>query len=130
MSIEYKNLDYETYVGTSAPFSFNGLVRHYYLREGASVAEVQVNLLGKHERRRQSHEIARTIRPLVETIAVRRPPAASTSARIPRPRPRACFMVKAASAAGRCSRPPARPPCGSRIRPRSSSAASAHIRKM
>ena len=61
--------DYQTYVGTAAPFNFNGLVRHYYMREGSSVAEVQVNLLPKHERGAQSHAIARRIRPAVAAIA-------------------------------------------------------------
>jgi multidrug efflux pump subunit AcrB len=42
--------DIQTYVGTSAPFNFNGLVRHYFLRSGPLVADLQVNLLPKHER--------------------------------------------------------------------------------
>jgi multidrug efflux pump subunit AcrB len=63
--------DYQTYVGVSAPFNFNGLVRHYYLRRGASVADVQVNLLPKHDRRAQSHDIAKRIRPAVAEIAAR-----------------------------------------------------------
>src|SRR5262249_27610232 len=46
--------DYQVYVGIAAPYSFNGLVRHYYLRQGSSVAEVQLNLLPKHERSVQS----------------------------------------------------------------------------
>ena len=63
--------DYQLYIGTAAPYSFNGLVRHYYLREGASVAEVQVNLVPKHDRAAQSHAIALRIRPAVATIAAR-----------------------------------------------------------
>jgi multidrug efflux pump subunit AcrB len=63
--------DYQVYVGTAAPFNFNGLVRHYYLRQGASVADVQVNLLPKHERKAQSHDIARRIRPAVAELAQR-----------------------------------------------------------
>jgi multidrug efflux pump subunit AcrB len=63
--------DYQVYVGTAAPYSFNGLVRHYYLRQGSSVAEVQVNLLPKHEREAQSHAIALRIRPAVAAIAAR-----------------------------------------------------------
>jgi multidrug efflux pump subunit AcrB len=63
--------DYQIYVGTAAPYSFNGLVRHYYLRQGSSVAEVQVNLLPKHERAAQSHAIALRIRPTVAGIAAR-----------------------------------------------------------
>lgn len=61
--------DFQTYIGTSAPFNFNGLVRHYYLRKGASVADIQVNLLPKDERKDQSHAIAKRIRPLVKAIA-------------------------------------------------------------
>jgi multidrug efflux pump subunit AcrB len=52
----------QTYAGTAAPFNFNGLVRHYYLRRAAHSADVQVNLLPKHERKRQSHEIAKSMR--------------------------------------------------------------------
>jgi multidrug efflux pump subunit AcrB len=63
--------NYQVYIGTAAPFSFNGLVRHYYLRQGSSVAEVQVNLLGKGERSAQSHAIALRIRPAVVAIAAR-----------------------------------------------------------
>ncbi|MGZ6141611.1 MAG: efflux RND transporter permease subunit, partial [Myxococcaceae bacterium] len=61
--------DYQVYVGTAAPYSFNGLMRHYYLRQGSSVAEVQVNLLPKHERSVQSHAFALRIRPTVAAIA-------------------------------------------------------------
>jgi multidrug efflux pump subunit AcrB len=61
--------DYQVYVGTPAPFNFNGLVRHYFLREEPYQAEIQVNLIGKHERSAQSHEIARRIRPDVERLA-------------------------------------------------------------
>jgi len=63
--------DYQVYVGTAAPYSFNGLMRHYYMRRGASQAEVQVNLLPKHERRDQSHAIALRMRPAVAAIAAR-----------------------------------------------------------
>ncbi len=61
--------DFQAYIGTSAPFNFNGLVRHYYLRKAANLADVQVNLLPKDERKDQSHAIAKRIRPLVKTIA-------------------------------------------------------------
>jgi multidrug efflux pump subunit AcrB len=61
----------ETYAGTAAPFNFNGLVRHYFLRRGANMADVQVNLLPKGERRRQSHAIALAVRPGVVSIARR-----------------------------------------------------------
>jgi multidrug efflux pump subunit AcrB len=63
--------DYQVYVGTAAPFNFNGLVRHYYLRQGASMADLQINLVPKHERKAQSHEIAKRIRPAVAAIAKR-----------------------------------------------------------
>lgn len=59
----------EVYAGTAAPFNFNGLVRHYFMREGPNVADVQVNLLPKGERRRQSHAIAVAVRPRVDSIA-------------------------------------------------------------
>ena len=58
-------------VGTSAPFNFNGLVRHYYLRKGSALADIQVNLLPKDERKDQSHAIAKRIRPLVKAVADR-----------------------------------------------------------
>jgi multidrug efflux pump subunit AcrB len=58
--------DYQTYAGTAAPINFNGLVRQYYLRAGANVGDLQVNLVDKTLRDRQSHEIARSLRdPLV-----------------------------------------------------------------
>jgi len=63
--------DYQTYVGVSAPFNFNGLVRHYYLRKGANLADLQVNLTPKEDRKDQSHDIAKRIRPLVKAIADR-----------------------------------------------------------
>ncbi|MDD2734769.1 MAG: efflux RND transporter permease subunit [Desulfuromonadaceae bacterium] len=61
--------DFQEYIGTNAPFNFNGLVRHYYLRKGSSLADIQVNLLPKDERKDQSHAIAKRIRPLVKAIA-------------------------------------------------------------
>ncbi len=63
--------DYQVYVGTSAPFNFNGLVRHYFLRQGANVADIQVNLVDKHKRELESHELAKRIRKLVKPIADR-----------------------------------------------------------
>lgn len=64
-------VDFQMYIGTSAPFNFNGLVRHYYLRKGANLADIQVNLVHKNERKEQSHDIAKRIRPLLKTIADR-----------------------------------------------------------
>ena len=61
--------DYQVYAGVASPFNFNGLVRHYFMRSGANVADVQVNLVGKHERTAQSHDIAKRVRPKVAEIA-------------------------------------------------------------
>lgn len=61
--------DFQMYIGTSAPFNFNGLVRHYYLRNGSNLADIQVNLLHKDERKDQSHDTAKRIRPLLKAIA-------------------------------------------------------------
>jgi multidrug efflux pump subunit AcrB len=61
--------DYQIYAGVAAPFNFNGLVRHYFLRRGASVADIQVNLLPKHERKARSHDIAKRVRPRIAAIA-------------------------------------------------------------
>ncbi|MEW6127256.1 MAG: efflux RND transporter permease subunit [Acidobacteriota bacterium] len=63
--------DYQTYVGTASPYNFNGLVRHYYLRRGSNVADIQVNLVPKGERDTQSHEIAKRVRPFVQQIATK-----------------------------------------------------------
>jgi multidrug efflux pump subunit AcrB len=63
--------DYQIYVGTAAPFNFNGLVRHYFLRRGASSADVQVNLVPKQERKAQSHEVASRLRPRLAAVAAR-----------------------------------------------------------
>ena len=54
--------DYQVYVGLSSPYNFNGLVRHYFLRAASYQADIQVNLVGKGERRRQSHEIVKHLR--------------------------------------------------------------------
>src|SRR5436189_1676071 len=61
----------ETYVGTASPYNFNGLVRHYYLRRGPNVADIQVNLLPKGRRDLQSHEIAKQVRLRLDSIARR-----------------------------------------------------------
>ncbi|CAN5474333.1 efflux RND transporter permease subunit [soil metagenome] len=62
-------VNYQMYVGTSAPYNFNGLVRHYFLRRGSNVADIQVNLLSKDERSMQSHDIAKRVRPALQQIA-------------------------------------------------------------
>ena len=61
--------DYQIYVGTNAPYNFNGLVRHYYLRSEPHQAEIQINLVGKKEREESSHEFAKRIRPKIHEIA-------------------------------------------------------------
>jgi len=61
--------DYQTYIGVASPYNFNGLVRHYYLRRGANVADIQVNLVPKHERSTQSHDVAKRVRPGLQGIA-------------------------------------------------------------
>jgi len=63
--------DYQVYVGTAAPINFNGLVRQYYLREGAEVADIQVNLTEKTLRDRKSHEIASATRVPLQEIGKR-----------------------------------------------------------
>jgi multidrug efflux pump subunit AcrB len=63
--------NYQTYVGTSGPYNFNGLVRHYFLRAGSNVADIQVNLVEKGDRKLQSHAIAKRVRELVMPIAKR-----------------------------------------------------------
>jgi len=61
--------NYQIYVGTASPYNFNGLVRHYFNRSGDHVADLQVNLRPAHERRLQSHEIAKRLRPRLTAIA-------------------------------------------------------------
>ena len=63
--------DYEIYAGVSSPFNFNGLVRHYFMRRGANVADLQINLVPKNERKAQSHDIAKRVRPRVSEIAAK-----------------------------------------------------------
>lgn len=61
--------DYQVYVGTSAPFNFNGLVRYYFMRSGPNVADIQVNLVNKHLRDDESHDIAKAVRVKLLPIA-------------------------------------------------------------
>ena len=61
--------NYQIYSGTSGPYNFNGLVRHYFLRSQPNQADIQVNLLSRHDRAAQSHEIARRLRPDLVKIA-------------------------------------------------------------
>ena len=63
--------NYQGYVGTAGPISFNGLVRHYDLRKGENVADIQVNLMDKKDRNIQSHDIVKQFRPTIQKIAAK-----------------------------------------------------------
>ena len=69
--VEPEVTDYQIYTGVAAPFNFNGLVRHYFMRRGANIADLQVNLVSKAERKAQSHDIAKRVRPRVTEIAAK-----------------------------------------------------------
>ncbi|MDZ4311291.1 MAG: efflux RND transporter permease subunit [Cypionkella sp.] len=60
----------QTHAGTPAPFNFNGLVRHYYLRQQPQLGEVSINLLPKADRDRASHDIALDIRTKLSGLAL------------------------------------------------------------
>ena len=64
-------INYQNYIGTSAPITFNGLVRHYDIRGGSNMADIQVNLLLKENRKLQSHDIAKKARPEIMKIAAK-----------------------------------------------------------
>ena len=64
-------INYQTYIGTSAPISFNGLVRHYDLRRSDHAADIQINLVDKKDRSKQSHDIAKEFREPIQKIAKR-----------------------------------------------------------
>ncbi|GAB3003431.1 multidrug transporter AcrB [Arenimonas maotaiensis] len=64
-------LNYQAYAGTSAPVTFNGLVRQYFLRQGPLVGDLQINLADKHERSRKSHDIALALRPTLQAAAAK-----------------------------------------------------------
>jgi multidrug efflux pump subunit AcrB len=61
----------QSYTGTASPYTFNGLVRHYFLRRAANLADLQVMLRQKDERREQSHTIAKRLRTRLDPIAMR-----------------------------------------------------------
>jgi len=61
----------QTYAGVASPYNFNGLVRHYFLRRGPGVADIQVNLIGKSLRKLQSHDIAKRVREQLIPVARR-----------------------------------------------------------
>ncbi len=67
--VEPEVRDFQIYAGTASPFNFNGLVRHYFMRRGPNVADIQVNLVGKDARSEQSHAIAKRMRLKVAPIA-------------------------------------------------------------
>ncbi|WP_374641400.1 efflux RND transporter permease subunit [Tabrizicola sp.] len=60
----------QTYAGTPAPFNFNGLVRHYYIRSEPQLGEVAINLAPKADRERESHDIALDLRQRLHALAV------------------------------------------------------------
>ncbi len=62
-------VNYQNYIGTSAPITFNGLVRHYDIRGGSNMADIQVNLLPKGERDLQSHDVAKIVRKEIQKIS-------------------------------------------------------------
>jgi multidrug efflux pump subunit AcrB len=63
--------NFVTYTGTASPMDFNGMVRHYYLREGENVADIRVNLADKSRRTSQSHEIVLRLRDDLTAIALK-----------------------------------------------------------
>jgi multidrug efflux pump subunit AcrB len=69
LATEPEVVDTQIYAGTSGPYNFNGLVRHYFLRSGSRYADIQVNLLPKEEREAKSHEVARRVRDRLTAIA-------------------------------------------------------------
>ncbi len=60
----------QAYAGTSMPFNFNGLVRHYYLRSQPEMGDLQINLKAKDERARESHQIALDVRQRLKDLPV------------------------------------------------------------
>ncbi|MEL4454536.1 efflux RND transporter permease subunit [Lutimonas vermicola] len=60
--------NYQSYAGTASPITFNGLVRHYDLRSGSNIADIQVNLTDKEDRKEQSHYISTVFRPEIQRI--------------------------------------------------------------
>ncbi len=68
LALEKDVTNYQAYAGTASPINFNGLVRQYYLRALPEKGDIQVNLADKHNRSRQSHEIAASLRDRIEAI--------------------------------------------------------------
>ena len=75
----------QTHAGSAAPFNFNGLVRHYYLRDRANMGDVQINLTPKGERERSSHGLALVIRDMIAELPL--PEGASLKTVEPPPGP-------------------------------------------
>ncbi|KCV81429.1 acriflavin resistance protein [Actibacterium atlanticum] len=75
----------QTHAGTAAPFNFNGLVRHYFLRQQPQLGEVQLNLHAKHHRERASHDIALELREMLAELDV--PPGTNMKVVEPPPGP-------------------------------------------
>ncbi|UJH68756.1 efflux RND transporter permease subunit [Allomuricauda sp. SCSIO 65647] len=71
LSQQSEVVNYQSYIGVSAPITFNGLVRHYDLRQGSNMGDIQVNLVDKHDRSTQSHAIAKKFRGPIQEIAKR-----------------------------------------------------------
>ncbi|OEU66079.1 MAG: acriflavine resistance protein B [Desulfovibrio sp. S3730MH75] len=63
--------NFVTYTGEPSPMDFNGLVRHYYWRNGGHMADIRINLADKSQRSEQSHAIVLRIRRELEAIAER-----------------------------------------------------------
>ncbi|MBW4037338.1 MAG: efflux RND transporter permease subunit [Acidobacteria bacterium] len=63
-------VNFQTYTGLSGPYNFNGLVRHYYLRQQPNQADIQVNLLPESQRSSQSHAIAKRMRPELDKLGL------------------------------------------------------------
>ena len=63
--------DFTVTVGSSSPMDFNGLVRHYYLKQGANVADIRVGLLPRKQREMESHALVLRLRHGLEAIAQR-----------------------------------------------------------
>ena len=64
-------VDFGSTIGVGSPMDFNGLVRHYYLRQGPHVGDIRINLLPRQKRVMTSHEIALRIRHDIEQIGLR-----------------------------------------------------------
>ncbi len=63
--------DYQIYAGIAAPVNFSGLVRHYMMRHGPNVADIQVNLVDKSKRKDQSHALAKRVRGPIDELATK-----------------------------------------------------------